>query len=95
MFLINNKTSNENASDYPTYNNPGEENIDDEEENNNNEEEKINIVKKLIQQNRTIINNQDEDGFTPLMFACEKNYVKICDLLIENGANIHTTNSGN
>lgn len=47
---------------------------------------KIEIVRELIAQNSTLVNEKDTKGRTPLHIAAESGFVKIMELLIKNGA---------
>lgn len=51
----------------------------------------INKVKQLIQLNASNLNIKNQNGETPLIFACIKNQSDIALLLINNGANVNVT----
>ncbi|KAM9995151.1 hypothetical protein ACTFIY_001325 [Dictyostelium cf. discoideum] len=49
----------------------------------------IERVKKEIENDKNIINEVDEDGRTALIWACDRGYFEIAQLLIGNGSNVN------
>ena len=50
-------------------------------------------IKNLLQQNNDIANKLDDNGNTPLMYACIRANIDIVSLLLENGANASLKNN--
>lgn len=47
-------------------------------------------VKKFIsQKGKSIVNNQDKNGYAPLHYASRNNHFEICKYLLESGANVN------
>lgn len=45
-------------------------------------------VKKLIIQDKELVNCQDKNGYSALHYAARNNFIDICRYLLENGANV-------
>lgn len=48
----------------------------------------MNKLKILLEEDKSLINIADNDGYTPLHRACYSNHVELVDFLLQNGANI-------
>ena len=53
------------------------------------DEEDIDRVNKLLSDKNIDINETDDDGFTPLMFACSEGNKEIVKLLVKSGADLN------
>ena len=52
----------------------------------NGNEFSLKYIKKLIKENKEMINSKNYEGFTPLYISCMNGYIKVVELLIELGA---------
>lgn len=49
-------------------------------------------IRKILNMTPNLIHSKDQNGLTPLMFACEENNLKIINLLLSSGADTESTN---
>lgn len=47
------------------------------------------LVQQFIEQDKTLLNARDSDGYTALHRSASGNHLKICEYLLESGADIH------
>jgi len=53
------------------------------------EQDNLELVQQYLQQDRSLLNSFDSDGYTALHRSASGNHVKICEYLLEFGADIH------
>lgn len=53
------------------------------------EHDKLKTLKKLIKSQPTLVNAQDEDGYTPLHRAAYSNHLRVISYLLSVGCNVH------
>ena len=51
----------------------------------------ISAIREILNMAPNLVNSKDLNGFSPLMFACEENNIKIINLLLSYGADTETT----
>ncbi|CAK8690524.1 ankyrin repeat domain-containing protein 49-like [Clavelina lepadiformis] len=50
---------------------------------------KLDVVKEILQQDKSVISFSDGDGYTALHKACSEGYVEIAKFLLSKNANVH------